>query len=352
VFIILMENHNWSTIQANTNCPYINNVLLPNASYSGFMSTLPGIHPSEPNYIWLEAGTNFGILHDSTPAVDHQSTPNHLVTLLNRAGISWRTYQEDITGTDVPVVNRGSYAVRHNPFVYFDDVTSNAAYAISHIRPYAELAADLQNNNVARYNFITPNVCHDMHDLCGGISTRLNGDNWLAAEVPKILASTAYQDHGALFITWDEGSNDSDGPIGMIVLSPLAKRGGYTNSIHYTHSSTLRTMQEIFGVRPFLGDAANANDLGDLFSTTTGGGTNLPPASPARLAYSARFADGTFEFALVGITPGRTNVIEASSNLLTWTAINTNVPSSTNYVFVESRAGVFFPHRFYRALTR
>src|SRR3954465_12374461 len=125
VFIILLENHDWSTIQGSTNCPYINNALLPNASYSGLVTTWPGVHPSEPNYLWLEAGTNFGILHDSTPAVDHQATTNHLVSLLNRAGISWRTYQEDISGTDLPLVNRGSYAVRHNPFVYFDDVISN-----------------------------------------------------------------------------------------------------------------------------------------------------------------------------------------------------------------------------------
>jgi len=54
----------------------------------------------------------------------------------------------------------------------------------------------------------------------------------------------------------------------MIVLSPLAKGGGYFNSIHYTHSSTLRTFQEIFGLSPFLGDAANATDLGDLFLST------------------------------------------------------------------------------------
>ena len=51
----------------------------------------------------------------------------------------------------------------------------------------------------------------------------------------------------------------------MIVVSPLGKSGGYHNSIYYTHSSTLRTFQEIFGVRPFLGDAANAEDLADLF---------------------------------------------------------------------------------------
>ena len=50
----------------------------------------------------------------------------------------------------------------------------------------------------------------------------------------------------------------------MIVLSPKAKGGGYYNAIHYTHSSTLRTIEEIFGVTAMLGDAANATDLRDL----------------------------------------------------------------------------------------
>jgi hypothetical protein len=63
---------------------------------------------------------------------------------------------------------------------------------------------------------------------------------------------------------WDEAAK-GDGPIGMIVLSPFAKGNGYQNSIHYTHGSTLRTMQEIFGVIPLLGDAANEADLSDLF---------------------------------------------------------------------------------------
>jgi phosphatidylinositol-3-phosphatase len=85
--------------------------------------------------------------------------------------------------------------------------------------------------------------------------------------VPRILSSTAYLQNGTLFITWDEGENDSDGPIGMIVLSPHAKGGGYSNSIHYTHGSTLRTVEELLGVSPLLGDAAKAQDLSDLFSS-------------------------------------------------------------------------------------
>jgi len=61
----------------------------------------------------------------------------------------------------------------------------------------------------------------------------------------------------------------------MIVLSPYAKGHGYANTIPYTHSSTLRTIQRIFGVMPFLGDAAHATDLSDLFAIT------LPAREPA-----------------------------------------------------------------------
>jgi hypothetical protein len=121
---------------------------------------------------------------------------------------------------------------------------------------------------VARYNFITPNLCDDMHDSCSPINDPIKqGDSWLQTNLPTILNSQAYQQGGAVFIVWDEGTSSSDGPIGMIVISPLAKGGGYNNAIHYTHSSTLRTMEEIFGVSPFVGDAANATDLSDLFRT-------------------------------------------------------------------------------------
>src|SRR6185437_16484009 len=101
------------------------------------------------------------------------------------------------------------------------------------------------------------------HNTCAPLNNNLaQCDAWLSTEIPKILASRAYSDNGAIFITWDEGEG-SDGPIGMIVLSPLARGGGYTNNIHYTHSSFLRSMQETFGVGPLLNDATNAVDLGD-----------------------------------------------------------------------------------------
>lgn len=262
VFIILMENHNWADIKANS--PYLVYTLLPMSSHAEQYYNPPGNHPSLPNYLWLEAGTNFGIKNDDLPSVHHQSTKNHLVALLQAKGIAWKSYQEDISGTDCPLIPVNNYIPRHNPFVYFDDVTDTnnpqSQNCIQHVRPYTELTTDLESNAVSGYNFITPNICNDSHNC--SIAT---GDTWLSKQVPKILNSQAYKDGGALFITYDEGEDNKDGPIGMVIVSPFAKKN-YSNSIQYTHSSTLKTIEEIFGVTPLLGNAAHTTDLSDFFT--------------------------------------------------------------------------------------
>jgi phosphatidylinositol-3-phosphatase len=117
----------------------------------------PHIHPSEPSYIWAEAGTNFGVLNDndpySTSGPTNQNTSAHLSTLLTRGGKTWKSYQEDIdlasssgqlTNTPlpedqwtVPLIsssgvfgsglnafngsNQYNYAAKHNPQVFFAD---------------------------------------------------------------------------------------------------------------------------------------------------------------------------------------------------------------------------------------
>jgi hypothetical protein len=280
VFIILMENHNWTgdgklDIKDNPAAPYINNTLVPMASHTENYSNPPGIHPSLPNYLWLVAGQNFGIFDDSPPSQHLLKSHDHLVAQFEKAGITWKSYDENITGKVCPLVDGGGidpdgnsyYGVRHNPFVYFNDINAhlkkNSAYCIAHVRPYKELAADLKNNKVSQYNFITPNVCDDMHDNCAG-DPIAHGDTWLSQNVPTILKSAAYKSGGALFIVWDEADN-GDGPIGMIVLSPFAKGSGYSNQLLYTHGSTVRTVEEIFSLKPFLADAGREQDLSDLF---------------------------------------------------------------------------------------
>jgi len=298
VFVIMMENHNWSgnnsgtayndpDLENNPLAPYINNELKKRSAHPQQYFNPPGNHPSQPNYLWLEAGTNFGVLADTQPGQPQLTTTNHLVSLLTNAGISWKVYAEQDYGnpefTGCPL-DFTYLDVEHLPVVYFNDVNDglnpNSAVCTAHVVPYSHLATDIKKaNSTARYNLIIPNLCHQGHE---GVtpcdpkepgSNTLRSDQWLKNNLPVILASDAYKDGGAVFVIWDEAEDTApygDGPVGLFLVSPFAKGGGrreYSNEIHYDHSSTLKTIQEIFGLTPLLGAAADpaTQDLSDLF---------------------------------------------------------------------------------------
>jgi phosphatidylinositol-3-phosphatase len=277
VFLILMENNNWSSIYQSSAAPYINS-LLPKASWcTNYFDNPAAVHPSEPNYIWLEAGSNLTFTTDADPSASNVSSADHLAKLMTAASVTWRDYAEDISGTTCPLTSTGNYGAKHVPFIFFADVVGNPPdpnnqTCVQHIRPYTQLQSDLKNNSVAQYNFITPNLCDDMHGGllpgvgCPATSLITQGDTWLSQQIPMIMSSQAYKDNGAIFLTWDE-SEGGENPIGMIVLSPKAKGNGFKSTTKYFHSSMVRTVEEIFGLSPLLNDAAKQPNLGDLFTS-------------------------------------------------------------------------------------
>ncbi|HEU0113477.1 MAG TPA: alkaline phosphatase family protein [Thermomicrobiales bacterium] len=284
IFLLVFENHDWSAIEGSSSAPYINSLLeRPDAAYASNYHNVPApatLHPSEPNYLWLEAGTNvfsdYTFATDSAPSARNStSSPDHLVTLLQTKGIAWKAYQEGGSGDVCPIENAGAYTPRHNGILFFQDVvggppSKSNADCRQHIRPYGELGDDLAAGRVAGYNVLIPNLCHDMHsnDCPGSGDVVKQGDDWLAANLPEILASQDYRAGRALIaITWDEGGQGNK-PIGMILLSPQTKGNGYTNKIEYSHASWVKTVEEAFGLTPLLGHAADpaTRDLGDFFS--------------------------------------------------------------------------------------
>lgn len=283
VFIVPMESYGMVDIVNNPSAPYINSLFNQGSYATQYYPAQTGVNLSLPQYLYMEAGDNFGIINDQSPRNVGQSTTDHLVTKLENAGVSWKSYQEGIDGTECPVYDVGKYAVRHNPMVYFSDVNSNAPYCISHVRPYSEFLTDLLNNSVAKYNFVTPDTCHDMHDNCTG-DPIAQGDTWLSTEIPKILSSDAYKNGGAIFITFDNDDTSMSNTIPMIVLSPYIKNAGYSNSIYYNHASLLKTVQNIFGIRPYLRNAEFATDLSDLFTDSIPTSTALATMTPIATA--------------------------------------------------------------------
>ncbi len=278
VFVIAMENRDSSQVYGNTtSAPYLNGTLVTTyARSTNFNDPLSLSTPSEPHYIWMEAGTNAfsdrTFTSNSDPSSRNSTASTaHLVTQIKNAtsGVTWRSYQEGMNSAtgDCPVRSSGFYAAKHNPFVFFRDVAGNPpsttnAYCAAHHRPYSALAADLAAGDVASYTFITPDLCHDMHGAsgCSGSDPVRAADNWLAAEMPRLIAY-AEANRGVVFLTWDEGGSTLKMPFPAI--GPGVKTG-YAGSVSYTHSSLLKSVEEILGL-PILAKVASANNLSDLF---------------------------------------------------------------------------------------
>lgn len=322
IFVIAFENHNFTQpyslwgidpIKDNEAAPYINSLITPghpNAAQTSYATAYYNVgvhvHPSETNYIWAEAGTNFGTHTDADPSAavgNFFPGVNHLTRQLDKAGISWKNYQEDVElsksplvsvhGKDGPVnpyngTTQYNYAVKHNPMAFFDDSATKNVY------PLKQFWQDLADGKVGRYNWITPDEYNDAHShLTGGFTYHgehysgdqasiAEADNFLSIVIPRIMATDAYKNNGVIIIWWDESEkgDDTDHPIPEIVISPLAKGNAYASHVVMNHSSDLKTMEEIFGL-PFVDNpipkdetavgmkgysrVADANDLSDLF---------------------------------------------------------------------------------------
>ena len=248
----------------------------------------------------------------------------------------WTVPLTNFSGTSANYTNtyNGShqydYAAKHNPQVFFTNTnggnnsTSTNPLAQNYA-PLQQLQTDLANNTAAKYNWITPDQFNDMHTgltngftykgmlFTGGAAKIAQGDSFLSMLVPMIMASQAYQDNGAIVLWWDESEpdgagnqNDFNHTIPEIVISKLAHPNvngvPFASILNLTHSDDLRTMQDIFGVNPlsgfdYLGDAANAQGLGNLFAV--GAIATLPePSTYAMLG---------FGFGLLGFTARRRN---------------------------------------------
>ena len=291
VFVISMENQDAAGalgVYGSSSATYINTTLRTQYAFaSSYGDVLGPLVPSEPHYIWLEGGTNaFGdhtFTGDGDPSMTNSTNDtNHLVAQLRTAGNvkTWRSYQEGLNGSTgaCPINSSGTYAAKHNPFVFFQDISGNPpsmtnADCVAHHRVYtpASFQTALTALDVANYNFITPNLCNDMHgsSACSngctsgftGAACIGAGDAWLAANVPPLIAFMNAHG-GVLFIVWDEPALSSTVPF--LVVGPNVKPG-YASSVAYSHSSYLKSLERILGV-PVSSRVTTANDFSDFFT--------------------------------------------------------------------------------------
>ncbi|HET6866735.1 MAG TPA: alkaline phosphatase family protein [Solirubrobacteraceae bacterium] len=245
IAVIVLENHEYRDIIGSRSAPFINSLARRYGLATGMYAIT---HPSLPNYLALTGGSTFGIDSDCT---DCSVGATSIVDQLERAQESWRAYMEDLPRPCFTQSSAGDYAKKHDPFAYYTRITRDPARC-ANIVPLTRLSADERAAELPRYAWISPNLCHDMHDC--SVST---GDRFLAGLVPALLR--ALGPRGLLFLTWDEGSSDdgccrlaSGGHIVTIVAGGGARAHARlaTPTDHY---SVLQTIEDLLGLARLRG---------------------------------------------------------------------------------------------------
>jgi len=179
------------------------------------------------------------------------------------------------------------YAVKHNPFAYFNDIElgTNPSLSLNQVVDFdgpRGLWADLsQLINAPNLFFIVPNQCHDMHGFVSGgtaiCSTNTasqtqmliaQGDAALAKIVNGIKSSRVwnYGGRNAIVVVWDENDYSDSANTVVLLVDTNYSQNGQTSSVPYDHFSLLRTLEAAFGL-PCLNHACDATSLvmNDLF---------------------------------------------------------------------------------------
>ena len=254
VFIVMEENHSYSSVIGNSAMPYLNSLA---NKYGLATQYFANTHPSIGNYFMLTTGQIITNNDSFCGTVSNDNVVRHLLT----AGKTWKSYAESLPSAGYTGCGVYPYAKKHNPLAYFSDVANSSEKY--NLVPFSRFPTDLANNNLPQYSFIVPNLLNDAHD--GSLTT---ADAWLKQHIAPLIASPTFQKDGILMIVFDE-SFDSDtayggGHVAAIVIGTQVI-AGHKSSAHYQHQNTLKTMMKALGLSSFPGAAGSAASMADFF---------------------------------------------------------------------------------------
>ncbi len=303
VYMVYMENKGFDDIVGSPNAPFLNSLI----NAYGFAADYYGLtHPSLPNYYPMVGGTDFGLTHNcASPCIAAETT---LVSNIDDAGLTWRSYAQSLQPGANPLVSSGDYAVDQTPFPAFESIGNDEAYARAHIVPLGQMAIDLQSTETApNYAWFAANedfngegpVDFPWGVLSFAISQITPGhqynvpalDEFLSQTVPVVLNSAAWNtdtvddtNRSVLVVTFDEDNNNTSLGFGnegnhiVTVLIPNKdaidagmRAGGFTANNHYNHYSLLRMIEDSLGLPSLTNNDAYAAPMNEFWDGTAQG---------------------------------------------------------------------------------
>lgn len=288
VFLIYLENKGAGDIVGSLNAPYINS-LINTYGYADNYYALG--HPSDPNYIRVVGGSDFGI--DYNPASNVVDAPS-LMQEMDQAGVSWAGYAQSMPSPG-DIVSSGDYSPDELPFAQFGYVYNNTpAYLEEHLLPLTQLSTDLAHpGSFPAFTWIAADEDHNMEgpvDSLGGIAQFIwgqltdhqynvaAGDQFIQQQVAAIESSATWTDPNqkdAIIITFDEDNNNLSLGIGnegnnvpMIVIPNQGavteggmQPGHFTTDAYYNEYSLMATIEDALRAMPGTLAPLTDNDM-------------------------------------------------------------------------------------------
>lgn len=254
IVMIVFENKEFGSVIGSPQMPFFNQLAQTHTLLTAHFAVT---HPSLPNYLAMISGETFGLEFNCGKCLFDAVT---LPDLVEAGGRTWKTYQEDMPSACYEGPDRGLYAMKHNPFMYFESIRLDPRRCTDGVVPFTQLYADIAAESLPDFAFVTPNLCNSSHDCRLGVA-----DEWLQAlmlVLEPALEATA--EPYLILLTWDEGQGartccgmpaQAGGQIATVLISPQAKQG-YQDETLYTHYSVLKTISESWKL-PYLGRAAD-----------------------------------------------------------------------------------------------
>jgi hypothetical protein len=176
IFVIALENNAYSKAQKST---VWKKIFARGAELTGNHGV---VHPSQPNYVAMLAGSPLGCHNDKY--FSHKSKT--VIDLMTHGHVTWRAYQENYGSKKCNNAKAiGRYVRRHNPFMMSETVRKNPALC-SRIVDATHLATDVKNNKLAQFSFYTPNLDNDgkIHrNSCSWVGLRCRPIYWIRKQL-------------------------------------------------------------------------------------------------------------------------------------------------------------------------
>ncbi|MDI9846938.1 Hint domain-containing protein [Rhodoblastus sp. 17X3] len=223
IVVVVMENHNYSEIAGNPDAPFINSLMAGGANLTNFSALM---HPSQPNYFALYAGSTFGTTDDNA----YSEPDPTLYTVLHNAGLTFTGYV-DTTG--------GGSDLNHDPWVSFPE-----GYSVqTNFTSFPALFPSGNYSSLPSVSYVIPSITNDMHS-----GTIAAGDSWLQANLAA-YAQWALTNNSLLVVVWDE-SNDASAQttnqVPAILYGANVVPGNYNTA--YNDYNLLSTITGAFGL--------------------------------------------------------------------------------------------------------